>query len=356
VDIQAATVDIQGGPGVSTVIGEDGSLWITYFSHRQGVKIMRCSDPSCASATSSVLAPSSAGSIFNPLSSTALAIGSDGLALVAYKLNLPDGLVVAHCSNPECTEARTHIVDPDRAGDDVSMAIGTDGLALIAYAGRDFDIKVAHCEDPACSTASTRGLDGHERAWGTSIAIGSDGLGIIAYRNNADQLKVAHCEDVACTRSSSHVVDADGVVGNYPSIAIGADGLPLVSYYDLANGDLEVAHCEDLACSAATVTLHDGSFLAEGGDAGEGTSLAVGSDGLGLISYWNRSYSDLMVAHCDNPACTHTTRHVADADVMRNYEVSRTSIAIGADGLGVIVYQDPMNGDLKVARCGVVIC
>ena len=35
-------------------------------------------------------------------------------------------------------------------------------------------------------------------------------------------------------------------------LAIGADGLGLISYYDPNNGDLKVAHCDDTACSSAT--------------------------------------------------------------------------------------------------------
>jgi hypothetical protein len=34
------------------------------------------------------------------------------------------------------------------------------------------------------------------------------------------------------------------------------------------------------------------------------TSITIGSDGLGLISYYDKSNGDLKVAHCGNPACT----------------------------------------------------
>jgi hypothetical protein len=32
------------------------------------------------------------------------------------------------------------------------------------------------------------------------------------------------------------------------AITIGADGLPLIAYYDETNGDLKLARCSDLTC------------------------------------------------------------------------------------------------------------
>ncbi len=43
-------------------------------------------------------------------------------------------------------------------------------------------------------------------------------------------------------------LDGSGNVGQYSSVATGTDGLALISYYDATNGDLKVAHCSDLFC------------------------------------------------------------------------------------------------------------
>ena len=40
-------------------------------------------------------------------------------------------------------------------------------------------------------------------------------------------------------------VDSDGDVGTHTSVTVGADGLGLISYYDNTNVDLKVAHCSD---------------------------------------------------------------------------------------------------------------
>ena len=37
-------------------------------------------------------------------------------------------------------------------------------------------------------------------------------------------------------------------VGQWSSIAIGDDGLPVISYYDATAGDLKVARCGNVRC------------------------------------------------------------------------------------------------------------
>ena len=83
------------------------------------------------------------------------------------------------------------------------------------------------------------------------MAIGADGLGLISYRDSTNgALKVAHCNDVACTSARMSALDSVGQVGLYTSVAIGADGLGLISFNDGSSGDLSVAHCDNVACSS----------------------------------------------------------------------------------------------------------
>jgi hypothetical protein len=143
-------------------------------------------------------------------------------------------------------------------------------------------------------------------------------------------------------------LDKPGDVGKWTSITIGRDGLGLISYSDDTNGDLKVAHCSNPACSSATITTLDHPSTA---NVGWGTSITIGRDGLGLISYLDYSNDRLKVAHCSNIACTAATRTaLADAEI-----VKPTSLVIGADGLGIVAYRD-LFGPLKVAHCSNVAC
>ena len=127
-------------------------------------------------------------------------------------------------------------------------------------------------------------------------------------------------------------VDSVGDVGERTSITIGADGFGLISYYDATNSALKVAHCNDTRCTAPTTTTLDDSVGVV-----TDTSITIGGiDDLGLISYYDAVHALLKVAHCTNPACTSATITTLDTSSEGYY----ASITTGADGLGLISYQD----------------
>ncbi len=186
----------------------------------------------------------------------------------------------------------------------------------------------------------------------TSIVISTDGFPVISYRDQANlDLKVAKCGNAACSAGNIFTaVDTAGDVGNNTSIAIGADGFPVIGYTDDSNGDLKVAKCGNVACSAGN-TINSVDIT---DNVGWYASIAIGADSLPVISYNDQTNFDLKVAKCGNAACS-AGNTITAVDTVGN--VGRyTSIAIGTDGLPVISYYDQGNFDLKVAKCGNAAC
>ena len=267
-------------------------------------------------------------------------------------------LKVAKCGDLACSAGNTiTTVDaPGLVGSSTSIALGADRLPVISYYdGGNKNLKVAKCGNPDCTAANTiTTVDSQDDVGAfTSIAIGSDDLPVIAYYMTwTGDLKVAKCGNPACSAGNTiTTVDAVGNVGAFAEIAIGTDGLPVISYSDITNGDLKVAKCGTLACSAGnTITTVDAV-----GDVGRDTSITLPADGLPVISYWDGSSNgDLKVAKCGNPACTSgNTLTTVDAGTTVGRD---SSITIGTDGLPVISYFDSPNSDLKVAHCGDAAC
>jgi hypothetical protein len=97
-------------------------------------------------------------------------------------------------------------------------------------------------------------------------------------------------------------IDSTGTVGRYTSIAIGTNGNPIISYFDNTNTDLKVAACNNPTCTTSTNTTIDSND-----DVGWYSSITIGTNGNPIISYLDLTNSHLKVAACNNPTCTTST-------------------------------------------------
>ena len=341
------TVDSSGGRRSSIAIGVDGLPLVAYDGGRQ-LEVAHCSDLTCSSATTSVLETCGVGCEPH----TSITIGADGLALIGYTVSSVAHPKVAHCSDIACTSATISTLgEPDHfAFQTNSIAVGADGLGLLAFIEpKGLFPKVAHCVDVTCSDATITSYDPNAGTFrdGMSVTIGSDGLALISY--NGFGLKVAHCSNVECTAATTTTLHG-GDVGDWSSITTGSDGLGLVSYLDRPNGSLKVAHCSDVSCSSATTATVDS------GDIGGFTSITIGSDGLGLISYERpqTGFGPLKVAHCSDVTCSSATLTTLDS----SGNLFGTAVTTGSDGLGIVSYfniDNPGVG-LQVVHCSNVFC
>ena len=197
---------------------------------------------------------------------------------------------------------------------------------------------------------------------GASTAIGTDGLPIISYASGRtsgldlvdEELRVAHCNDLECGSATVTVIDSVGEVGTFSSLAIGTDGFPIISYYDDTNDNLKIAHCDDAACtSALAFTLVD-----DPGNVGRLSSIDIGGDGFPVISYYDETNLTIRLLHCLNVACTGSSSTVIDSSEVK---FSFGSLAVGSDGLPVIFYQGIPAGPfepvpLRLAHCDNAAC
>ncbi len=290
---------------------------------------------------------------------TAIAIGVDGLPVVSYRdLNLI-GLGVTHCGNATCTTGNiSTLVDAGGRGYFTAIAIGTDGLPVISHhevsAGT---LRVTHCGNVACTAGNvSTTVDDPANVVGelSAIAIGADGLPIISHQDTtARTLRVTHCGNVLCSAGNiSTTVDPIFGVGSFSSIAIGADGLAVISHFDSDAARLRVTHCGNALCTAGNVTnVAD----APGYSVGFTPSIAIGVDGLPIISHQAESLSALRVTHCGNAVCSSGNVSTTVDDPV-NRVGRHSSIAIGTDGLPVISYQDQTARALRVIKCGTRTC
>ena len=299
----------------------------------------------------------SVDSAFNTGLYPSLTIGADGLPFVAFQYSSTGDLRVLKCGDPLCASGNvlTTVDTASTVGSYASVAIGTDGYPVIAHHDvSNGDLKVHKCGNAACTAGnvitvvdSTGSVGEH-----TSIGIGADGLPVVSYYDATNaNLKVLKCGNAACSAGNvATAVDSTGSVGQHTSLAIGTDGLPVVSYYDATNQDLKVAKCGNAACSAGNVLAAVDAI----NSVGQYTSIALGGDGFPVVSYYSITNGDLKVAKCGNAACS--AGNVVTLVDSADWVGTDTSIAIGADGFPILTYRDITNLDVKVLKCGNAAC
>ena len=295
---------------------------------------------------------------------SSIATGADGLPVISYHDATAGALKFIRCGNLACTAGNTAFTVDDPAavvGLYTSIAVPADGLPVISYhdsAGGA--LKVAKCGNAFCSFSTRTFVDDpavNVVGQGSSIALGPDGLPVISYNDTtAGTLKVVKCGNAACSNGNTITVvdDPAGILAQGTAIAIGADGLPVVSYHDQTAGTLKVAHCGNIACSAGNVVTTIDDPPAPSTVAGSGSSIAVGADGLPVVSYREQFATtlSLKVAKCANAACTGN----ATVTFLSSDLGSSGDIAIGSDGLPTVTFYSAGIAGLRVAKCGNASC
>jgi predicted regulator of Ras-like GTPase activity (Roadblock/LC7/MglB family) len=289
----------------------DGRPVITYHdTTNTALMFIRCADAACSGVNTPVTLDNSG---YSSGSTSAIAISSaDGFPVISYNAQAVDAfsptlLRVYKCSNADCTAGVSTDVDAPvgiGVGLQSSVAVPGDGLPVISYfEASDKNLRVAKCSTASCAGSATVTLfDVAEDSGGaTSIAIGADGLPVVAYTggtNLAPTIKVLKCAVAACTSGTVTLVDGTANVAS-PSMRVPADGLPVMSYRDLTNSRLKVVKCGNASCSTSnTFTVIDG-----GPNVGTYHSLAVSPDGIPVIAYFEEVVDDLKVYKCANAFC-----------------------------------------------------
>ena len=350
----------------SIAIAADGFPVISFHDRTSGsLQVAKCKDVACVNddeIINTVDDPDNKVGWYN-----SIAIGADTFPVISYHDESGGTLKVAKCNDTDCAGHDETITILDGSvtdvGDYTSIAIGTDTFPVISYYDRTSgNLKVVKCNDVACvgddESFSTVDASGNVGPY-SSLAIGTDGLPVIAYYHSfpAEALKVAKCNDAACAGGDETITTVDGLassVGQYISLVIGNDGFPVISYHDFSPAlAMKVAKCNDSACAGndETVTTVDDPL----NSVGAWTSMAIGTDGFPIISYYDSTAGDLKVAKCNDFACTGGGETITTVDHVANVGLL-SSIAIGADGLPIISYQNNTTKTLKILHCGAADC
>lgn len=165
-----------------------------------------------------------------------------------------------------------------------------------------------------------------------AIAVGSDGAVFIAY--GGDNLYLATTTNQGVIWQIE-TVDANGIVGKYPSLALDHNNYPHISYYDGTFGKLKYARWNGVSWQIETVDTV--------GIIRPHTAIAIDSNDRPHISYHDSNNDSLKYAHFNG-----ITWNIETLDTSNPFGVGQwCSIAVDSGNNPHIGYYDWANNDLK---------
>jgi hypothetical protein len=302
-------------------------------------------------ANASVTAPKLAD---GAVTATKIAIGAVGAAQVDLSqvqarltANCPPGMSlrgIGSGGTAICNNALSYPVSDGVYGRG-ALALRADGRPV--FTGLDLgtgQLRLGQCVDPGCAAVSytvldTPGTTGEASA----LAIRPDGRPVVAYGitvSGTPQLRLRVCDQAACATSAIVTLDASGAyTGGGVSIALRADGTPLVGYRDSVNADLRAYICDNPACSSGQPRLIEGS-----GDTGEHNAAGWSASGFPLLSYFNATQGQARLYVCGNASCS-----AGIARILGTASAGMTRFVVRANGRPLVAWHD-VSGASVVPR------
>lgn len=324
---------------ISAALGADGRV-VASFADEDELKVLRCADVVCISSRVTTVATAGA------VGATSIAINTFGDPTIAYYDAVARDLRYLVCGDRACSTTSSDVV-VDAAGDVgsfVSLGTASNGLPMIAYYdASNGDLRFALCGHWRCDDGNVFSTVASSLDIGTHVALamGVDGMPVMVYRSESEsRMELAHCEDLSCSGLVNRYDlqrDAD-----YVAMTVKQDGYPLVAYHERAGDNLEYLFCHDRTCFSRTQQVLDG-----GTDKGGFASIGVAPDGMPIVSYYDGAEGALRVARCWAMECD-TGERLRVRTVDDNGDPGYwTALVIGVDDVPLVVYEDDASGDIR---------
>lgn len=368
--IEAATVvTIDAGPVAghpSVAIGSDGLPLIAYESASGRLRLVKCYDPGCIDGSVVDINDPPTGTTSGRYNS--VAIGPDGNPAIAFHDTVDVALKLVKCISDNCAgggfEFRT--IDPGPyVSVDVALAFDPDGKAVFAYQDSSQQaLMLARCQNVGCGNVSIEVLaplaGGVHHGQHATIAIGENGASVVSGRRWSTQdtaLDYIVCADSPCVVPPDSLFGGIGQPIDNPAMALTADFRPVFSYHGETEDSLMFGWCETPVC---TGTRH--SRVLDDGSRGAGTYSAIGvrPDGRPIIAYQKG------VTFIGGGLALYVVEcNDSDCATWQQFPIDERSgqitgvdpaIVIGADGSAIIAYKDATANSLKFARCDPQSC
>ncbi len=296
------------GKWASIAIGSDALPLVAYVSGTT-IKTVKCADAACKTFSGPATPVSSGVGGYLSL------IMQAGQPLMAYARSTGPIFLADCNNAACTTATAISLGTPGGVPRPTAIAIGWDGNPVVAYqdpAGSG-DVKAVMCSDVDCGGKTTQVIANAtgEEGVGLGVTIAADGLPIFSYlkAGTTNKLTVRKCFNKDCTNNgmSNEIAPIDSIIppatGTRYPITISAEGLPMVLYANI--GFVGVLKCGVYDCNDIDA-YSLGNVYSAGTDSVATQSLAIGADGLPIITSSTYIFGvpgALRVDHCGSDRC-----------------------------------------------------
>ncbi len=299
---------LQGAPDPALLIGASGVGLVFHGTVGGDLNVTRCADVECTSLTPQspeLLAGANASGAVDA------AVGLDGIPIVAWYDGTAKDVRFARCADAVCSSLQTPVTlaDGDDSGSSLALAVRPDGRPLVAYHSISSTATAARlvaCLDTGCTSVdppiTIESASGQYSGMGLypDVAILATGVAMIAYTKAASGgMRAVTCTSAACTAVGTPYELVAGNVG-WGSIGVGTGPFPVIAFYSWATYTPQFLRCTTVACGNGADGIAD---LGGTGITGGAPSLAMGADGYPLIAFNDASRSSTNVVHCGSTLC-----------------------------------------------------
>ena len=316
--VQQTLAPSDSGVFSSLALGTQGRPVVAFtelVTNSSSVKILFCLNLGCSDRKVKVL-----DDVFGY--HVSLAIQSNGNPFVSYSTT--SEVFAITCQDTECDNFSKASLLPSVANSPgwTSAAIVNDNpsVAFVANEGSRSVVYVSSCKDNPCSTEEAYSYPVlNALQWGSdrNMAVLGQNNPYIAFYIDGTGLVLLSCFSFECQVSSSRVLDTysyNNDVGLYPSVAVSANNLAVVSYHDASNLALKMAFCSDIFCSFVTTRAFPSTY---GWDAVVTFDLV---NGFPIVGYSNPATASLVVMSCADATCEESSSFALRTEANRQFE------------------------------------
>ncbi|MFC4010830.1 hypothetical protein ACFOY2_26620 [Nonomuraea purpurea] len=323
------------GSGLQALYAEQGERMVMLMDDTREAKLLTCADSSCARSRLTWAEPTA---VDGRRTSAGARLADGRLAVTTWAVderyhwvddeNWRARLGLLFCDATACVPAPggKTLAEVTWGGQNsvVALAARPGGGLLVAQllglSEKSDDDKevlaVTTCDDPACTRPRTKQVAkvpvNRYTGGGRDLIAGvdpDDHPVVLRLDHDSGAIHVVSCDDPACARarveqplgddSPGYVFDRRGQP--HATMAIRADGRPLIAYQDMADGTIKLLDCRTRTCAQA-----DKAMLTTPGERHAGPAMVLDRAGRALVAFQDLDREQIVIATCTGTRCTRT--------------------------------------------------